>query len=201
VTETVPARWLCSVEPPLWPDGEPLWRLAALADAALAPYTALARAGVGPSDTVIVVGSDARAHFGAAIAAAKGASVTVDDGTLERRAGAVILATRADRAERQRALALAGDGATVVLLDGADHDGDFVTDWRRLVAAEIRVLGVVGGHPDLLPELCALVVRGQLPLGENVRPVALADAARAHADYAALGGTLPIAVPEVTPNG
>ena len=74
-TQAVPARWLTSVEPPLWPEGAELWQLAALADAALAPYTALSRAGVGPSDRVLVVGSDVRARFAAAIAVAKGAKL------------------------------------------------------------------------------------------------------------------------------
>ena len=65
----------------------------------------------------------------------------------------------------------------------------------RLVAAEAHVLGVVGGHPDLLPELCALVVRGQLSLaaGDAVRRVSFAEAAAARAAYLADGGPLPIA--------
>ncbi len=181
--ETVPARWLCSVEPP----------------AALAPFTALARAGVGPGDHVIIVGGDARAHFAAAIVAAKGAAVTIDSGDPVggRRAGAFILATGGVLADRRRALELAGDGATVVLLDApeAEVDADIETDWSRLVRAEVRVLGVVGGHPDLLPELCALVVRGQLPLAAAVRAVPLAGAAVEHQTYVTRGGTLPIAVP------
>ncbi len=196
-TETVPARWLCSVEPPLWPDNVELWQLAALADAALAPYTALSRAGVGPSDRVVVVGRDARAHFAAAIAVAKGATVVADDAAEAPVDGAIIVATSA--AERRRALTLAGQGATVVLLDSSvDSTADsapFATDWSRLVDAEAHVLGSVGGHPDLLPELCALVVRGQLPLAAAVRRVSVDEAARAHAAYLRDGGPLPIAVP------
>ncbi|HEX4459432.1 MAG TPA: alcohol dehydrogenase catalytic domain-containing protein [Polyangia bacterium] len=200
-TETVPARWLCSVEPPLWPESAELWQLAALADAALAPYTALSRAGVGPSDRVVVVGRDARAHFAAAIAVAKGAAVIAAD-AIEAGAvdgdGAVIIATSA--ADRHRALTLAGHGATVVMLDSAGNGNasdaaPFATDWARLVDAEAHVIGSVGGHPDLLPELCALVVRGQLPLAAAVRRVTVDDAAPAHAAYLRDGGPLPIAVP------
>jgi threonine dehydrogenase-like Zn-dependent dehydrogenase len=199
-TETVPARWLCSVEPPLWPESLEslesggLWRLAALADAALAPYTALSRAGVGPSDRVVIVGRDARARFAAAIAAAKGATVVADEGAAGACDGAVILA--AGVADRRRALELAGEGSTVVLLDGADDkSAPFATDWAQLVNAEAHVLGSVGGHPDLLPELCALVVRGQVSLASAVRRVTVDEAARAHAAYLSDGGPLPIAVP------
>jgi threonine dehydrogenase-like Zn-dependent dehydrogenase len=187
--ETVTARWLTSVEPPLWPDGVELWQLAALADAALAPYTALSRAGVGPSDTVVVIGDDARAHFALAIAAAKGAKAIAGDAATD---GAIVLASGPHA--WSRALARVAPGITIVLLDG-DGGGEFATDWSRMVAAEARILGVVGGHPDLLPELCALVVRGQLPLAAHVRQVALGDAEAARAAYASDGGALPIVVP------
>lgn len=153
--QTVPARWLTSVEPPLWPaklDPSELWQLAALAEAALAPYTALSRAGVGPSDTVVVVGRDARARFAAALAAVKGARVAPDDSVPVD--GCVIIATQPN--------APLARGATLVLLDGA------TTDAARVVEYEATIVGVGGGHPDLLPELCALVVRGQLPLADFV---------------------------------
>ncbi|HEX8953394.1 MAG TPA: hypothetical protein VF945_16175, partial [Polyangia bacterium] len=188
--QAVPARWLTSVEPPLWPEGAELWQLAALADAALAPYTALARAGVGPSDRVAVVGAserDARARFARALVAAKGAKL-VDDAT----DGAIVVATQPR--DWAHALAAAAPGVTIALLDG-DGAAASVTDWPRLVAAEAHVLGVVGGHPDLLPELVALVVRGQLPLAGAVRRVSAAEAEAARAAYAAQGGPLPIVVP------
>lgn len=193
--ETVPARWLCGVEPPLWPEGAELWQLAALADAALAPYTALARAGVGPGDTVIVVGHDARARFAVALVEAKGARAVADDGSAAPAPGAIVLATTGERGRRQRALDLVTDGTTVVFLDG-DEPGYFLeTDWPRLVRAEAHLIGVVGGHPDLLPELCALCVRGQLPLAGAVRAVAAADAEAALAAYRSDGGPLPIVRP------
>lgn len=188
--QAVAARWLTSVEPPLWPEGAELWQLAALADAALAPYTALSRAGVGPSDRVLVVGpddGDARARFARAIAVAKGAKLvdSADD-------GGVIVATQPR--DWSRALQSCAAGATLALLDGGRAE-PFATDWPRLVAAEAHVLGVVGGHPDLLPELVALVVRGQLPLADAVRRVSFADADAARAAYLADGGPLPIAAP------
>jgi threonine dehydrogenase-like Zn-dependent dehydrogenase len=184
--ETVTARWLTSIEPPLWPAGVELWQMAALADAALAPYTALSRAGVGPGDSVVVVGRDARACFAVAIAGAKGAKLT-DDAV----AGATVIATTPR--DWSHALGLIADGITIVLLDGPGASSTL--DPARLVAAEARLYGVVGGHPDLLPELCALVVRGQLPLADTVRRVAPADAATARDAYLSDGGALPIAVP------
>jgi threonine dehydrogenase-like Zn-dependent dehydrogenase len=190
-TATVPARWLTSVEPPLWPEGVELWQLAALADAALAPYTALSRAGVGPSDRVLVVGDDARARFAVAIAKAKGAKLV--DGDIDG-SGAIIVATAPHDWARALAAATA-PGSRVALLDG-DGAAALPTDWPALVAAEAHVLGVVGGHPDLLPELVALVVRGQLVLDATaVRRVAFADAESARAAYRADGGPLPIATP------
>jgi hypothetical protein len=188
----VPARWLGSVEPPLWPEGAELWQLAALADAALAPYSALCRAGVGPGDTVVLVGRDARAHFAAALAAAKGAKVTIDDGAAAPTDGAFVLATGA--ADRTRALALLAPGVTLMLLDGDSDGAEAAGAWSRVVDTEARVLGCISGHPDLLPELCALAVRGQLPLAGAVRRVAPADAVAAHAAYRRSGGALPIAV-------
>ena len=190
-TATVPARWLTSVEPPLWPDGAELWQLAALADAALAPYSALSRAGVGPSDRVVVVGSDARARFAVAIIAAKGAKlVSLDEAGA--RDGAIVVATQPH--DWPRALATVAAGNRIALLDG-DGGAPLVTDWPALVAAEAQVFGVVGGHPDLLPELVALVVRGQLPLHDAVRRVPFADADATRAAYRADGGPLPIATP------
>lgn len=223
--ETVSSRWLTSVEPPLWPDGVELWQLAALADAALAPYTALSRAGVGPSDTVVIVGRDARARFAAAIAAAKGARVLVDDScgssgpsgsststgssaapaAAVAPSGAIILACSGR--DRARALTLLASGVTLAMLDGDDPlstdqsitrdsaGAPSATAWSNLVNSEAQLLGVVGGHPDLLPELCALVVRGQLSLGDVVRRIRFEDAAAAHVAYVADGGLLPIAVP------
>ena len=180
-TQAVPARWLTSVEPPLWPDGVELWQLAALADAALAPYTALGRAGVGPSDSVVVYGNDARALFARELAAAKGAKL------VERPVdGAVVVAT----GPRQwpRALGELAPGVTVMLLDAVEMSAD----WSKVVAHEAHVHGVVGGHPDLLPELVALVVRGQLRLPPAVRRIAPAEADAARAAYLADGGLLPI---------
>ena len=184
----MPARWLTSVEPPLWPEGAELWQLAALADAALAPYTALARAGVGPSDRVAVVGSEARARFARAHRRRQGRPVgRARRRRRHRRGHAAARLGRARSPSWRPASRSCSSTATAPPRAAAD--------WPRLVAAEAHVFGVVGGHPDLLPELVALVVRGQLPLAVAVRAVAAADADAARAAYAADGGALPIVVP------
>ena len=184
-TEEVPARWLTSVEPPLWPEGVELWQLAALADAALTPYTALSRAGVGPSDRVVVLGNDARARFAADIVAAKGATLVESDATPD---GAIVIATRPPF--WARALTRIAPGVTTVLLGGGASD-TFVVD-PKFVVAEGQLITVFEGHPDLLPELVALVVRGQLPLAPAVRRVGAVDAESARAAYLDAGGLLPI---------
>jgi D-arabinose 1-dehydrogenase-like Zn-dependent alcohol dehydrogenase len=182
-TQAVPARWLTSVEPPLWPEGAELWQLAALADAALSPYTALSRAGVGPSDTVVVYGNDARAAFARQLAVAKGAKLA--DRPVD---GAVVIAT--GPREWPRAMRELAPGVMVALLDAVE----IAADWSQLVANEAHVQGVIGGHPDLLPEVCALVVRGQLTLAPHLRRVAPAEAEAATAEYLRAGGLLPIVV-------
>ncbi|MGZ3443973.1 MAG: hypothetical protein ACXVDD_30850, partial [Polyangia bacterium] len=109
------------------------------------------------------------------------------------RDGAIVVATQPR--DWPRALAAVAPGCRVALLDG-DGGAPLATDWPALVTAEAHVFGVVGGHPDLLPELCALVVRGQLALGAaDVRRVSFAAADAARAAYRADGGPLPIATP------
>jgi threonine dehydrogenase-like Zn-dependent dehydrogenase len=174
--QTLPARFLLSLDgpPSLWPASEELWRLAALADAAAAPFAALSRAGMGPGDVVAVIGQGARAAFAAAIARAKGAQpVTVDstlaplDAAAQLPAPEIVLETSGSAAGRHRALTMLPPGATAVFLDGpADSLKVPLPDWQRFSDGECRLLGAEAAHPDLLPEVCALAARGELPLAE-----------------------------------
>lgn len=201
--ETVPARYLLALEAPLDP-AEPLWRMAALADAAAAPYGAIVRAQLAPGDLCIVVGGGVRGRFAAAIARAKGAHVAVLDADPERRALALasgarfaldgealdadgararlfeearaagaesvelkVIETTSTAAGRRRALALLGDGGVAALL--SDGDGASPTAALDAIAErEATVVGAAACHPDLLPELAALVVRGDLLLAPSV---------------------------------
>lgn len=206
--ETVPARYLCSVEPPLWPAGEELWRLAALSHAASSVYSAIVRAGLAPSELLVVIGAGVRGRLAIAMGRAKGAEVAVIDSSPARREGAraagarfvldavepaealahllgeiagagmpeprqLILETTATAAGRFRALAMLDAGATAVLLDGGDHLPRPAPPppWEILTGSEAQILAISAGHPDLLPELCALVVRGELELAPLVTAV------------------------------
>jgi 6-hydroxycyclohex-1-ene-1-carbonyl-CoA dehydrogenase len=230
--ETVPARYLLSVEAPLWPDGEELWRLAALADAAAAPYGALTRAGVAPGELVVVVGAGARGAFAVALARALGAWPVVVEADAARAARAIDLGARAvispelapdearvavereaaaagvrayawklvettaTAAGRLRALAMLPAGGTAALLDGGDDLDGRAAPWARLAALEAQVIGAAAAHPDLLPELCALVVRKELPLAPLVAAVAPAEIATAIAARRSnLSSVLPILRP------
>ena len=201
--ETVPARYLLALDPPLDPPEE-LWRMAALADAAAAPYGAIVRAQLAPGDLCIVIGGGVRGRFAIAIARAKGAHVAVLDGDPDRRALAVaagarfaldgaaldaagardqlfgearaagietvelkVIETTSTGAARRRAVALLGDGGVAALL--ADGDGvSPIADLDALAEREATVVGAGACHPDLLPELAALVVRGDLVLAPQV---------------------------------
>ncbi len=44
-------------------------------------------------------------------------------------------------------------------------------DWPRFVAQESRLLGAEAAHPDLLPEVCALFARGELPVASLVTAI------------------------------
>jgi 6-hydroxycyclohex-1-ene-1-carbonyl-CoA dehydrogenase len=235
--ETVPARFLLSVEPALLPVDAPLWPLCALADAAAAPYAAMVRAGLSPGGLLLAVGGGVRGRFAARLAQAKGAMSAVLDADPARRAAAgsagagcvldgadddaevlerlaahardrqsiafelTVLETTGTAAGRRRAVELAAlAGGTAVLL--ADGDGLEVTaPLDALAAAEAHVIGASACHPDLLPELLALVARGELSLDAEVERWPMSRLAEARA--ARLRGArlaLPVLVPDDAPS-
>ena len=213
----VPARYLVSVEPPLWPEGGELWRLAALSDAAATAHAAIVRAQIGPGDVCLIVGAGVSGRLAAALARDAGALVAILDDDAARRARAAPLAdvildgssldalatrsalesaataagrrplemriietTRTTRG-RERALELLGTGDTCVLIAGGSQRGNASAPLASLALHEAQVIGVHGAHPDLLPELVALVVRGRLRFDAEVvrRPFAMLGAALA----------------------
>jgi 6-hydroxycyclohex-1-ene-1-carbonyl-CoA dehydrogenase len=94
--ETVPARYLLSLEPPLWPEGVALWQMAALADAAAVAYAALVRAQLGPGDLCAIIGAGVRGRLAARLARAMGAQVVMveSDPALRERISAAGLDVR-----------------------------------------------------------------------------------------------------------
>jgi len=170
--ETLPARFLCALDD-FAPDAE-LWRAAALADAAAAPFAALARAGLAPGDGVVVIGDGPRAVLASAIVRAKGARPIGIDTSLapEETDADIVLETTGSAAGRHRALALLAPGATAVFLDGPGAELPVPPpDWTRFCAGERRLLGAEAAHPDLMPEVCALFARGELPLDDLLLPI------------------------------
>lgn len=89
-----------------------------------------------------------------------------------------VIETTGTAAGRRRALALLDGGATAALL--ADGDGeDAPAPLDALAELGATVVGAPACHPDLLPELAALVVRGDLDLAPHTVALpfgALADA-------------------------
>jgi threonine dehydrogenase-like Zn-dependent dehydrogenase len=193
---TAPTRWLVRLEAPLDVAGP---EAAALGGEAALAYALYARLGVSPREPAVVWGDGALARMTAAILVAKGAPPVVasDDHALAAAlpAGAVrcpadpLAVTEAlagagagrrprriavtDPARLGAALAAAGLRATIAV--AAHEAGAPALELGAALAAEVTVTGVVGCHPDLLPELTALVVRGDLPLAAMTEVVAVAD--------------------------
>jgi D-arabinose 1-dehydrogenase-like Zn-dependent alcohol dehydrogenase len=163
-------------------------------EAALA-YEMVVRAGVAPGETTVWVGGGAIARLGEAIARAKGAtawSPAADERALAPATAAALMRARlldagatalphkvfetsARAAGRARAAALAGPGATLVLLAGvAAGARDATPVPAAILDLDALVVGVAGAHPDLVPELAALAARGELDLAgaADIRPFA-----------------------------
>lgn len=122
--------------------------------AALA-YAMYARTGVGPGDPTHVLGDGPVARLLAQILTAKGAPPS-DPSTHGARPAKLFVC---DPDAAPHAIALAGPRATVTVAAGAR-----AVDVTAAIAREVTVIGVAGAHPDLLPEVAALVVRGDLTL-------------------------------------
>ncbi len=199
-TITAAARWLVRLEAPLALPGP---AAAALGGELALAYALYARAGVGPREPTIVWGRGAIARAAAAILDAKGAPahVATDDPALaealrargtsagEATAAAATAALAGHDPRRPRrvivtapellpaALEAAGPRATVVTLAGPGAAAAPALALDRALATEVTLTGVAGCHPDLVPELVALAVRGELALDELVEVVPLAEAA------------------------
>jgi threonine dehydrogenase-like Zn-dependent dehydrogenase len=178
---TAAARWLVRLEAPLDLPGP---AVAALGGELALAYALYARAGVGPREPAIVWGRGAVARATAAILAAKGAPAAI---VTDEDAARAALAEHDARRPRKvlvtapellpAALATAGPRATVVVLTAPGVARAPAVELGDVLADELVVTGVRGCHPDLVPELVALAVRGELDLGALVEVVPLADVA------------------------
>jgi D-arabinose 1-dehydrogenase-like Zn-dependent alcohol dehydrogenase len=204
------ARWALTLADPLVVDGPHAALIGREAAHAFAMFT---RAGVGPGEPVVVVGSGTVARFLVEVAVAKGTrpmilsgdpawaewavergAVPVQTSGTDTRAAVMeaaragghghrpwrVFETTASDVGRLVAASLPGPGGTLVLLSrravGAIGAGpplalDPVLDRGCLV------LGIAGAHPDLLPEVAALAVRGELDLAGAATECSLPEAA------------------------
>lgn len=145
---TLPSRLAVEVDPP-----EP--HLAVLADAGLWAYAAVIRGSVEPNRAAIVLGDGPLVRFLVALVEHRGAKAIRDPGTLDVEPfGLPVLST----GSAEVAITCAPEGGTVVLCSAQPGDAALGAVAHRGLA----VHGVLGGHPDLLPELLAFVKKGAL---------------------------------------
>jgi threonine dehydrogenase-like Zn-dependent dehydrogenase len=205
----VRARWATALAGGLEVDG-PLAAL--LAREAADAYTLYARCGLAAGEPAVVLGRGPVARLAAQIAAARGARVVAasagePDATervtahLAEHAGGgrpiKIIAAAGGAAiddELGFALRLARPGTLVAALARSPAATPEARLAARIDGAEIAALlagggalvGVPGAHPDLLPEVAALAVKGEIDLSAAaevqhaiIDPIALAAATRA----------------------
>jgi threonine dehydrogenase-like Zn-dependent dehydrogenase len=164
-------RWVCPLG-----DALPLSPLAGalVAGPAALAYAMYARANLSPGQPVVAIGRGPVAALVARVATARGGRpvVTAPDG--DPTAIGAELAALAPGDGRPRmifdagepgglalAAALAQPASTLIALA---RPGAAPLDVAPLLARHVALIGVAGPHPDLLPELAALAVRGELPL-------------------------------------
>ncbi len=103
-----------------------------------------------------------------------------------------VFVTRSDAATRALALASLTRGGQLVLLSGAalgERGPDQPHSLDAIANGDGSLLGIAGTHPDLLPELAALVVHEELNLSEAaavIGPDDMADAVSASGAFASL---------------
>jgi threonine dehydrogenase-like Zn-dependent dehydrogenase len=187
------ARWVCRLDGGLelpGPAAALLGREAAIA------YAMYARLGVPPGEPVAVVGEGPIAALVIQLAAAR--SNRLVDLASPPAEPVRVFETTGTAAGRARALSLAGPGAQVAMVapgaTGAEASEPLPVD--ALFGAGASVAFVAGAHPDLIPEVAALAVKGELDLArvaDVIDATALGELeARVHRGLTA--GTVPIVV-------
>jgi 6-hydroxycyclohex-1-ene-1-carbonyl-CoA dehydrogenase len=159
------ARWLVTLGEPGGIDVPSPAGAVVAGDLAIA-YTLYARTGIGPRDPVVVVGDSPIARHLVAVLRAKGITPQTAEGAEAIRAGFAeqgfgqrpwrVIATGPDAIGP--AAALCGPRSTLTILAPVPSiPGD-------LAAREVTVIPVAGAHPDLVTEIAALVMKGELQL-------------------------------------
>lgn len=152
----VRARWVCPLDGGLEVPGP---SAALLAREAVLAYALAARVGLAAGDRARVVGGGPVAALARQVMTLRGARAG-DDAEADAPITKVLVVDDAPGSVAE-ALALAGPGAAVAVralgADGAEG-------MPALLARGGAVLGVPFAHPDLVPEVAALAVRGELDL-------------------------------------
>jgi D-arabinose 1-dehydrogenase-like Zn-dependent alcohol dehydrogenase len=127
-------------------------------------YAMYVRASIGPREPAIVVGDDACAAMLARVLVAKGVTPAVgaEEGARIAAEGKPLRVFATTAAAVPAALALVGPRTTLVV-----RAGQGVELAPALLAREVTLHAVVGAHPDLLTEIAALVVRGDVVLDDS----------------------------------
>ncbi len=162
-------RWLTRVDEQLSLKG-PVAAIAA--GPALRAYALFCRAGVAAGDVVVVLGNGATAEILAQLATTRGAKLIRSRGDAVANEIAEQL-TAQGCAERPQKLFVCEGDANLELAVRIAHPSSIVTtaigagaiDIQTLFDRELSLLALSYGHPDLLPETAALIVKGELDLG------------------------------------
>ncbi len=159
------ARWLVTLGEPGGID-LPSPAGAVVAGELAIAYTLYARTGIGSRDPVVVVGDSPIANHLVAVLRAKGIApeTTTDAAQIRARFTELgfgqrpwrVIATTADAVAQ--AAAMCGPRSTLTVLAPVPTlPGD-------LASREVTVITVAGAHPDLVTEIAALVMKGELPI-------------------------------------
>lgn len=173
------ARWLTRLQGSVDIVGA---HAALAAGPALHAYGLYCRAGVAPGDRVIAVGEGAAKAILCALAESRGAKLVTFTGDETPEAVAESFASLDlrdkpqhifvfDTAKHQAVLRCAAPGS-VIALSGATGDIDFAD----IAARELSVLGQSYPHPDLMPELVAMIAKGELVLTAFVEEMSIDEA-------------------------
>tara|TARA_R110002096_G_scaffold292224_1_gene486555 strand:- start:116920 stop:117840 length:921 start_codon:yes stop_codon:yes gene_type:complete len=162
-------RWLTRVDELITLEG-PMAALAA--GPALRAYALFCKAGVAAGEVVIVLGTGATAEILALLATSRGAKLARGVGETSAEAIAKQLSEQGCTDRPQKLFVVEGESNLELAIQIA-HPSSVITtaigvgnlDLQTLFDRELSLLSLSYGHPDLLPETAALIVKGELDLG------------------------------------
>jgi len=185
------ARWACRIDGDLAIPGP---EAALLGREALVAYAMYARLGVAPGDSVAIVGDGAIAALVRQIATARGARI-VD--ISEAGGPAVrVFETTGGVAGRSRAISAIGPAARLALVAPGIAGAAAIDALpaKRILDTGATLFAIGGGHPDLIPELAAMAVKGEINLAAAAQIIGAGDLdeLEAHVHRGEHDGTVPV---------